>query len=589
MKDLSYSEILRKNKDLGRNLSLPIYEIAVLSNCTVSLLKDVLEYFLRTDGINTNVTIGDYDNIIQGTLKYEKSNLVIIFWELCNLIDGFHYKVEELNEGQLEEIYSKTTSEINLVFRNLQKTSLVMMNKFTSLPFSHVNPGVSNFERLARKLNTYLEGRIQNNIRLIDMDKILSCVGLKSSIDLRYYYSSKSLYTIELYKEYTNAVKPFVMAVNGKSKKALILDCDNTLWRGILGEDGKDGIEMSPLTTDGAIFSEIQSMVLNLAKQGILIGLCTKNNFKDVAEVIESHPDMQLRDKDITIKKINWKDKTENLQEIARELNIGLDSLVYVDDSPFEINLIKAQLSEVAVIQVPEKLHSYPRIIKENMGLFYSFSLTREDTQKAQMISSEIKRVNAQKEFPTIEDYLVSLGLKMSIFEDDETLIPRLSQLTHKTNQFNLTTKRYTETDIQNLIERETAKVYAFSVSDKFGDSGVTGLSIIQFDFKKQTADIDTFLMSCRIIGRNLEYAFMDYLVESVKETNTKLINARYIKTKKNELTQEFYEGCSFSLVNSADSVKNYTLEISRYRPKHINYVEIISGRQNQENHVYSV
>ncbi len=589
MRDLNYPEILNKNKDLGHSLPAPIYEIVVLSNCTVSFLKEIMEYYVRVEGVNANVVIGDYDNIIQGTLKYKNANLVVIFWELCNLINGFHYEAEELNEDQLEKIYSKTISEINLAFRNLQKTSLILMNRFTSLPFSHANPEMGNLERLARRLNKYLEGNIQNNIRLIDIDKGISCVGINKSVDFRYFYSAKSLYTVDFYKEYAKRVRPFVMSANGKSKKALIFDCDNTLWKGILGEDGKDGIEMSPLTADGAIFSEIQGIALNLVKQGVLIGLCTKNNSKDVVEVIENHPDMRLRERDIAIKKINWKDKTENLQEIARELNIGLDSLVYVDDSSFEVNLIRAQLPEVTVIQVPEKLYGYPGILKENLSLFYGFSRTREDTQKTQMISSEMKRVNAQKEFSTTEDYLISLELKMSIFENDETLIPRLAQLTQKTNQFNLTTNRYTEADIKNLMEKEAAKVYAFSVSDRFGDSGVTGLSIVQFDLKKQTADIDTFLMSCRIIGRNLEYVFMDYLVESFKETNTRIITARYIKTSKNELTQKFYEECAFSVASTEHSRKNYILEINRYQPRRLNYVKIVTGRKNQKNPVYSV
>jgi FkbH-like protein len=335
---------------------------------------------------------------------------------------------------------------------------------------------------------------------------------------------------------------------------------------------------MSSRTKDGAIFSEIQAMALDINKQGILIGLCSKNNPKDVDEVIESHMDMQLRDEHITINKSNWSDKVSNLKTIAQELNIGLDSLVLVDDSSFEVNLIREQLPEVTVLQVPKRLYEYPKMLRENRDLFYNLSFTAEDKKKIDMYKQQVERETVKEKFTDIEDYLASLELKITIYQDDETIIPRISQLSQKTNQFNLTTKRYTEGDIKSFIEKDVSKVIAFSVSDKFGDSGVTGLCIINFHDETQSAEIDTLLMSCRIIGRNIEYAFIDYIIKIIKKKKINVVKARYIKTRKNEQVKDFFEKCSFSLADSTDSVKNYILDINNYKFRQLDYIKVISG-----------
>jgi len=581
IKNLKYSEILKTNTKLGSNINSNSYNISVLSNTIINQIKEILEYVLRNENINANVRIGDYDNIIQDSIKYKNSNIVIILWELCNIIDGLQYKIELFDDEQFEAILKKTKSEIDLTLKNLNKTSLVLFNKFTSMPFSSSNIRKSTLEKLADQLNQYLEGKIQANVKLVALEKVIASVRVEKSLDLRYYYSSKALYTIDFFKAYTEYVKPYIMSANGKAKKALIFDCDNTLWKGILGEDGFDNIEMSSRTKDGAIFSEIQGIALDLNKQGILIGLCSKNNPKDVDEVINSHPDMKLREEHITIKKSNWSDKVTNLRQIAKELNIGLDSLVFIDDSSFEVNLIKEQLPEITVLQVPERLYEYPKMLRENTGLFYNLSLTEEDKKKIGMYKQYVKRENVRKEFTNIDDYLTSLELKMTIYEDNETIIPRMSQMSQKTNQFNLTTKRYTEGDIRNFILSNWTKVFAFSISDKFGDSGVTGLCIINIDTTNKTADIDSFLMSCRIIGRNIEYSFMDYLMDFLKYNKIENVTAKYTTTYKNEQVKEFYDKCSFSLIEFYDKTKKYELVVENYKPKKLKYIEINYGKQN--------
>ena len=578
-KNLKYGEILRRNAKLKKTLPNIKYELKVLSNITVSQLNEILEYSLRVEAIPAIVKSGDYDNIVQDSLKYKDSNLVIIFWELCNIIDGLHFKIELFDDQQLDAIVGKTKSEIDLVFKNLQQSSLVLFNKFTFFQFYSSSINETKLEKLSAQLNQYLADNVPENIKLVDLEKVIANVGINSSLDLRYYYSSKALYTIDFFKAYAEHIKPYIMSANGKSKKAIIFDCDNTFWKGVLGEDGLDGIEMSSSTRDGAIFSEIQSIALAINKKGILIGLCSKNNPADVDEVIKSHPDMQLRDKHITIKKVNWLDKVTNLREIAGELNIGLDSLVFVDDSCFEVNFIKEQIPEITVLQVPDRLYDYPKMLRENLALFYNLSFTEEDKQKVGIYKQQVQRETIKKEFSDIEGYLSSLGLKLTIFEDDKSIIPRMSQMSQKTNQFNLTTRRYTEGDIRSFIANNDTRIFAFSVSDKFGDSGVTGLCIINIDGNNKVANINTLLMSCRVIGRDIEYAFMDYLIHYIKDREINMVKAKYIQTQKNEQVKGLFDKCSFSLDGSTEIEKNYVLNIEDYKPKQIHYIEVIDGR----------
>jgi FkbH-like protein len=579
MRDLKYSEILKLNAELSDASSSVPYNITVLSNITVHQIKEILEYGLRSETINANIDIGDYDNIIQGSLKFQESSAVILMWELCNIVDGLPYKIELFDENQFNDIFEKIKGELKLVFNNLDKVSLVLVNKFSSLSFSNSNIGKNNFEKLKNQLNRYLEDILPTNSRLLDLDKMITDNGTAKSFDLRYYYSSKALYTVDFFKTYTEHALPFFRAANGKAKKALIFDCDNTLWKGVLGEDGFDHIEMSPQTKSGAIFFEIQSLARALSKQGVLIGLCSKNNYEDVMEVVRSHPDMQLREEHLSIVKSNWQDKISNLKEISNELNIGLDSIVFIDDSSFEVNLVEENLPEVTTLQVPKKLYEYSRMLRNYGGLFYNLSLTVEDSKKTEGYQQQIQRVKEKSNFVDIEDYLTSLELKMTLHQNDDSIIPRMSQMSLKTNQFNLTTKRYTDRDIESFIRSDSFEVFAFSIADKYGDSGITGMCIVEVNEQEKQAKIDTFLLSCRVIGRNIEYAFMDYLINHLQKREYRSVISNYVKTLKNSQVLEFYETCSYRTVNVDELTKNYELIISDYQHKNKKYIEIKDGK----------
>jgi FkbH-like protein len=563
-----------KNKELGDKLSGKGYNVSVISNITINQVKEILEFKIRETGIRAECKIGNYDNILQDAAAFKESQLVVIFWELANIVDGLQYKAELLGKEKTEELINKVTGEIGYVFNELKDTSHILINKFSSLLFNHANIDRNNLDLIADKLNDFLYQNTPKNATIIDVDRIYAKLSVERCVDFRYYYSSKALYTIDFFRAYSDFVLPVVRALNGKAKKALIFDCDNTLWKGIVGEDGFDQIALSSLQRGGTPYEEVQTLARALAEEGILLGICSKNNPADVDEVLNSHDGMVIKDDDLTIKRVNWSDKVSNLKSIAKTLNIGLDSFVFVDDSDFEVNLIKENLPDVTTLQVPAKTFLYPELLRKNLGLFYNVSKTKEDVKRVAMYKEQAKREEAKSNFDNLEAYIKSLSIKAEVFVDNKSIVPRMSQMTQKTNQFNLTTKRYAEADITRFVEDEKTMVVAVSVSDKFGDSGITGLSIVCLD--NDTAEIDTLLLSCRIIGRRIELLFIDYLVEKLRHRGVKRIKSKYLKTLKNKQVETFYDNLGFKVVDKTEDSTDYEVSVDDYQQQEITFIEII-------------
>jgi FkbH-like protein len=408
------------------------------------------------------------------------------------------------------------------------------------------------------------------------LDSLYSQLSLAEAFDIRYFYSAKSPYTLRFFANYASQAKAIFLAATGQAKKALIFDCDNTLWQGILGEDGFDGIKMSGHSSATLPFEAVQHLAVALSRRGVLIGLCSKNNLDDVNFVLNTHPDMILNPQYISIKTVNWQDKVTNLKAIAAELNIDLDSLVFIDDSDFEINLIRTALPQVSCFQVPKQTAQYPALMTEVAQLFYQLSFTDEDSQRGQMIQQQQQRTQEQAAFADIEDYLASLAISLTVYSNDQALVPRMAQMTQKTNQFNLTSKRYSESEISTYVASDTALVFAVNVADKFGDNGITALAIIEWDPDDPlNARIDTLLMSCRIIGRNVEFAFFDRLVDDLRSKGIASLSARYDKTFKNVQVADLYDRLGFTLDNAAEQQRDYHLLLSRYQKNNLEYIGV--------------
>ncbi|MCB2203168.1 HAD-IIIC family phosphatase [bacterium] len=574
MKDMKFAEIIAANRDLGGSMHGEPMGVKVLSNVIVQPVKDVLEYALRSTGVFVNVTLGDYDQIVQESAGVN-ARVVMVIWEAANAAEGLPHRLELMETAEREALFRHVASEITLVARNLSQVPLLLWTEFSAFPFTAGYANATAYDDFVDRCNAHLRDALPQNGRLINVDKIYARASLESALDWRGWYNASALYAVPFYKELATSVKPWFDSLAGRTAKLLLMDCDNTLWGGILGEDTPSGVQLDPHQYPGSVFDEIQQRAKALGKRGVLLGLCSKNNAEDVDAMLRDHPWMVLRDDDLTVKRVSWYPKTDSIRDAAAELNLGLDSFVFLDDSDFEIGLVRAQLPEVTTFQVPAKLYRYPALFRELETRFTQLSLSSEDLQRKRQYHEERMRTEERERHSDFESYLQGLGIKMMVSCNDPDTIPRIAQMTQKTNQFNLTTRRYTEADITAFTESDNTDVFAFAVQDNYGDSGITAACILHHT--EACCDIDTLLMSCRIIGRNIEYAVMQSIVAHCASRGVETLNGMYIPTEKNMQVAEYYPRCGFTPSDTGeDGASGFTLQVSRYQPNELSYIEVI-------------
>lgn len=574
MLNLKISELIRINNEtsLEDGLNRPQVKIRILSNITISQIVHPLKYCLNNNGINSTILIGEYDNLIQESIKIDDSEIPIIFWELSNIKESFYYEIEARDDNYKEEFFCKVQDELNLLFSSLSKSRIVIFNEFSHLPFTSNLLEKGQFENFVDDLNKYLHANKPANFYVVPISKIFANLSMDQSVDLRGYYSSKSLYTFLFLKSYSLFILPIFLSLYAKSKKILVLDCDNTIWHGIVGEDGTHGVGISEKDKYGVFFKEVQLIALSLYNKGILLALASKNNVDDVIDVFKNREDLNLNLNNFVKYKVNWNDKATNIMELSNELNIGIDSFVFVDDSEFETNLVSKSLPNVQIIKVPTTLFLYPKILNSYKNLFFQLSQTVEDLRRTDMYIEENMRKEEFVKFTNLEDYLRSLNLQIEIGIDEIENIDRISQMTQKTNQFNLCTRRYSSSEIGNFIKNNKYTVFDLRVTDKFGDSGISGVCIVYY--KENCAIIDNLLLSCRILGRNIENEFLNKILSFLFKNNIQEVLAQYIRSPKNDQVCNFYEKIAFETIMADINEKSYCLKKENFIEEPLNYIE---------------
>lgn len=422
--------------------------------------------------------------------------------------------------------------------------ALTMRNLF---PF-HVTAR-DEVEVAAAEYNLALDAlaREYKNLKVVDFAGFMAAYPQTDWIDWKYYFLSQMAVNPRLANDFQDWFVGQVAMIEMKRKKCLVLDLDNTLWGGVLGEDGIAGIRIGG-DYPGNAYLAFQQYILELSRSGVILAVCSKNNEVDVRELWSGHPSVLLREEHFASLRINWQDKATNIREIAAELNIGLDSMVFIDDNPAERELVKSMLPEVAVPEFPVHPYGLPEFIRRITSDYFTvYSLTAEDMAKTEQYRNNARRAAQKARFADMDEYIRSLEIRLTIAGVTPLTVERAAQMTQKTNQFNLTTRRYTDADIRNFV-RSGAKVITLGVADKFGDNGITGLMIVTYA-DPQTAVIDTLLMSCRILGKGIEYAFVSCVLRRLFAEGTTLVEASYVPTSKNGLTADFYPKCGFGTV----------------------------------------
>lgn len=364
------------------------------------------------------------------------------------------------------------------------------------------------------------------------------------SIDWRFWFLAKMPFSPAKKNAGTPLPAPRVPAVR---KKCLVLDCDDTLWGGTLGEGGFAGIKIGG-DYPGNAFAFFQKRLVELAESGIILAVCSKNNHADVAEVFEKHPDMILRREHVSAWRVNWNDKAENIREIAAELNIGADSIVFADNDARERErVLSAFGGEVAVPAFPKNPYELPLFFDALADEFFRVrALTREDSEKTRQYRDAAARAEFSRTFSSLSDYISSLEIRLRLAPADDFSLPRLAQLTQKTNQFNLTTHRRTEAELRGFLARGNA-VFSLAASDKFGDLGIVGEAEISFADAGKSARVENFMMSCRALGRGVEQAFARKLLNLLRERGVEKVGAEFVATAKNAPCADFLPSLGFA------------------------------------------
>lgn len=350
----------------------------------------------------------------------------------------------------------------------------------------------------------------------------------------------------------------FLHPLSGKVCKVLAIDLDNTLWKGVIGEEGMAGIQIGA-EYPGAAYRALQRAVLDLYHRGIMLAICSKNNVSDAMEALEKHPGMLLRPQHFAALRINWNDKAQSLREIAAELNLGIESLAFLDDNPIERARVRAELPEVTVIELPDDAIGFAKALRET-PVFERLALSAEDRERGRYYAEQRQRVELQRSVTSLEDFFRSLRQEVEIISVTSETLVRVAQLTQKTNQFNLTTRRYSEQRIAEMAAASDWGAHSIRVSDRFGDNGIVGV-VITHDVG-EVCEIDTFLLSCRIIGRTVETALLSFLIDGARTRGVKQLRGWFLPTKKNAPASEFYPTHKFRCVAERDEGTCWALDL---------------------------
>jgi FkbH-like protein len=403
---------------------------------------------------------------------------------------------------------------------------------------------------------------VYKNIKVLDFSRFIDNYAINELINWKYYFISQMIIHPRLSIDFQNWFATQISAIELRRKKCLVLDLDNTLWGGILGEDGISGVSLGG-DYPGNVYLLFQHQLLSLSREGVILTIDSKNNLEDVRQMWDEHPNVVLKEEHFAAMRINWDNKADNISVIAQKLNINIDSMVFLDDSPAERDLVKKYLPEVIVPDFPEHPYMLLDFLRNIVERYFCiYMITEEDKEKAKQYQANVLRQNMQNSFSNMEDYIRNLNIVLEIAEVNDLTRARVAQMTQKTNQFNLTTHRYTDVDVNNIIN-DGGMIFTLSVSDKFGDSGITGLCIVNIIENKAT--IDSFLLSCRVLGKGIEKIFAEYVLKLLQLKGVSEVTALYIPTNKNSLVADFYDKIGFVVVDeNKDPIKCYWKDLSK-------------------------
>tara|TARA_Y100000782_G_C10164168_1_gene256920 strand:+ start:127 stop:1902 length:1776 start_codon:yes stop_codon:yes gene_type:complete len=531
--------------------------VGILASFSLNGLEETLRVKSAQKGIDCRIYVGDYNQYNQEIFKSNSKlfqfnpQLTFLILDIRHILGELYFLPYSISASERKEFVETKVDEIKKLvetFLDNSNSKLVITNFQIPVysPYG-INEQKEDFgmKQLVYEINNKIRHELKDQplVFIYDFNEFIMKFGEYNVFNYQDYFFGDIKISIDYIPKFADELLGYVNAVMGITKKCIVLDLDNTLWGGIIGEDGFDNIKLGDDAV-GRSFVEFQKRLLALNQRGIILAINSKNNFEDAMEVIKKHPSMILREDNFACMKINWDDKVTNLQEISKELNIGLDSMVFFDDDLINQEFVKTSLPEVLVVELPNDSSQFAQIITK-MKEFDVLKITEEDVKRNEMYLVQKKRTELKNKIVDFDEFLKQMNIEVNIKKADSFTIPRISQLTLKTNQFNLTTKRYQQEEISSFSSDKDRIVECVQVSDKFGDNGITGVYIIEKKDSKEWI-IDTFLLSCRIMGRKVEEAMLYQIIEKAKNLGIKKIKGKFIPTKKNKPAENFYSDCGF-------------------------------------------
>lgn len=578
--------LLRKKKSLKKNLldnlqtnieSTLHKNIAILGGSSTQEVCDMLELFLLDCGIVPHFYQSEYNKFYEDSvfenkaLRDFKPDIIYIHTSFVNV------RFDESEWTTFTQVWQSLSDTYQCA---------IIQNNFELPPYriygnlDSILPSAKT--QYIHTLNAKIHAKIYEtpNLYIHDICYLSASLGLEKWYDFSLYARTKYALSLECIPHLAWNLSHIIKAIFGINKKALVLDLDNTLWGGVIGDDGLSGIHIGTETPLAESYTLFQNYIKELKDRGIMLSVCSKNEYENAKNGF-THPSSILRFDDFMSFQANWNLKSENIKVIAKELNIGLNTLVFIDDNPTERHLVSQSLPSVAVpeshnqhINTDSQITSQmlgvdvldfiPHIDKN--GYFESISISQEDLDRNSYYTQNKARDEALSSFTNYNEFLQSLAMKAQIIPFSPLFMERIAQLTNKTNQFNLTTKRYTQATLESIAKDSSFITLQGRLKDRFGDNGLIALLITRIEDK--TAHIDLWLMSCRVLKRTMEYAMLDTLIKHAKVKGVKTLIGYYYKTQKNAMVADLYSDFGFSLKaqNGDDSI--WQLDIDKYKPK---------------------
>ena len=546
-------------------------KIAFLADSSSQFICQAIRGMAFEFGIDLNIFESDFNQI--GNQIYDKNSELYEFNpEIVIIFQSAHKLLLKYNKSNNEEMYSLASNELNGI-QNYFNTLLQQLNaKVIYYNYTEIDDAVfgnfannteSSFLFQIRKLNYELmQMSVRNpNFYLCDISSIQNQIGKSNIFQTSVYINTEMVFSIDALPMVASKTVDLIKALKGNFKKCVILDLDNTTWGGVIGDDGLENIHIGSLGI-GKAFSEFQYWIKKLKNRGIIITVCSKNTEAIAKEPFEKHPDMILRLEDIAVFRANWNNKVDNIRYIQRVLNIGYDSMVFLDDNPFERNIVREGILDITVPELPSDPADYLEYLY-SLNLFETVSFSSEDAKRTKLYQIEAERTSTQLNFTDENNFLQSLNMQSVIAPFNKFNTPRVAQLSQRSNQFNLRTVRYTDNDIVLMISSNNIFTFTFTLEDKFGDNGLVCVVVLKLK-TENILFIESWFMSCRVLKRGMENFVLNKLIDFAKQKNIKMLESEYIPSSKNEIVDKHYFKLGFQ-----EKSKNYwELNVKNYQTK---------------------